>query len=307
MASVLNTNMASISAQRYLTSAQNKLQGSYERLSSGSRINRAQDDAAGNGVSQRLVSSINSTSMGIRNANDAIGVLQTTEGALTEITTMLQRMKELSVQGANDALNANQRAFLVTEMTGLASEVGAIADRTKFNNISLLANVGGDTAGADGNGQILTFQTGAETSDTQTIQTLNIIKDTNGVAALLGSPTSITEAKSGSKFSGTANFANASTPTVTEMQLLNSKITDAIDSVSKMRATLGSQVNRLNSNINNLTALYENLNAANSRILDTDYANETASLTKTQILQQAATAILSQANAQPNVVLALLK
>jgi len=245
--------------------------------------------------------------MGIRNANDAIGVLQTTEGALTEITTMLQRMKELSVQGANDALNSNQRGFLVTEMAGLASEVAAIADRTKFNNISLLANVGGDTGGLDGNGVILTFQTGAEISDNQTIQTLNLINDSGGVQALLGTPATMTLAKAGTVFSGSANFVNKDAPTVTEMQSLSEKITTAIDSVSKMRATLGSQVNRLNSNINNLTALYENLNAANSRILDTDYANETASLTKTQILQQAATAMLSQANAQPNVVLALLK
>jgi len=305
MASVLNTNMASISAQRYLTSAQNKLQTSYERLSSGSRINRAQDDAAGNGVSQRLISSINSTSMGIRNANDAIGVLQTSEGALTEITSMFQRMKELSVQGANDALNTSRRAFLVTEMKGLAAEVGAIAERTKFNNISLLASTGGDTSGTDGNGALLKFQTGAETSDLQQVQTLNIIADEE-IKSLLGEPADISEAKLASKFT-TANFAEATTPTVDEMQELNKKITAAIDSVSTMRATIGAQVNRLNSNINNLTALFENLNAANSRILDTDYANETASLTKTQILQQAATAMLSQANAQPNVVLALLK
>jgi flagellin len=299
MASVLNTNMASISAQRFLTSAQSKLQASYERLSSGSRINRAQDDAAGNGVSQRLISSINSTSMGIRNANDAIGMLQTAEGALTEITSMLQRMKELSVQGANDALNSSQRAFLVTEMKGLAGEIGAIADRTKFNGISLLNNTDNE-----GNADILYFQTGAEISDIQTVQTLQIITDEE-ITALLGRPETTDEVED--SFAGTENFAESSEPTVGEMKSLNSKITNAIDSVSTMRATFGAQVNRLNSNINNLTALFENLSAANSRIMDTDYANETASLTKTQILQQAATAMLSQANAQPNVVLALLK
>jgi flagellin len=196
-------------------------------------------------------------------------------------------------------------------MTGLASEIGAIAERTKFNNISLLANEGGDDAGTEGNGQILYFQTGAETTDVQTIQTLNIVKDTggslgSGVAALLGNPANAGTAKEGASFRS-GNFSNPDSPTVSDMQTLNERVSKAIDSVSKMRATLGSQVNRLNSNINNLTALYENLNAANSRILDTDYANETASLTKTQILQQAATAMLSQANAQPNVVLALLK
>jgi flagellin len=299
MASVLNTNMASISAQRFLTSAQSKLQASYERLSSGSRINRAQDDAAGNGVSQRLISSINSTSMGIRNANDAIGMLQTAEGALTEITSMLQRMKELSVQGANDALNSSQRAFLVTEMKGLAGEIGAIADRTKFNGISLLNNTDDE-----GTAVKLNFQTGAEISDIQTVQTLQIITDEK-ITALLGNPATTDEVED--SFAGTENFAASSEPTVDEMKNLNTKITAAIDSVSTMRATFGAQVNRLNSNINNLTALFENLSAANSRIMDTDYANETASLTKTQILQQAATAMLSQANAQPNVVLALLK
>ena len=298
MASVLNTNMASISAQRYLTSAQSKLQASYERLSSGSRINRAQDDAAGNGVSQRLISSINSTSMGIRNANDAIGILQTAEGALTEITSMLQRMKELSVQGANDALNPSQRGFLVTEMKGLAGEIGAIAARTKFNGTSLLNN----TAGAGGDAQALSFQTGAETTDIQTVQTLKLIADPK-MAELLKNASTTTDVEN----NFVTNFSVPDAPTVDEMKTLNTAITDAIDSVSTMRATFGAQVNRLNSNINNLTALYENLSAANSRITDTDYANETASLTKTQILQQAATAMLSQANAQPNVVLALLK
>jgi len=296
MASVLNTNMASISAQRYLTSAQNKLQASYERLSSGSRINRAQDDAAGNGVSQRLISSINSTSMAMRNANDAIGMLQTAEGALTEITSMLQRMKELSVQGANDALNPEQRGFLVTEMKGLAAEIGAIASRTKFNDISLLANQGE-----------LTFQTGADTSDVQKILTIDVTGDGDSLAQLLGSPTSNSQNDIVSAFESTFDEGTADAPVVADMTALNTKITDAIDYVSEQRATFGAQVNRLNSNINNLSALFENLSAANSRITDTDYANETASLTKTQILQQAATAMLSQANAQPNVVLALLK
>lgn len=297
MASVLNTNMASISAQRFLTSAQNKLQASYERLSSGSRINRAQDDAAGNGVSQRLISSINSTSMAMRNANDAIGMLQTAEGALTEITSMLQRMKELSVQGANDALNPNQRAFLVTEMEGLAAEVGAISARTKFNDINLLNNTASQT---------LTFQTGAEITDVQTVNTVNVIGNGTDLAVLLGDPANALQSTIETSFR--TNFAGgAGAPTVTDMNNLNTAITRAIDYVSTQRATFGAQVNRLNSNINNLSALFENLSAANSRITDTDYANETASLTKTQILQQAATAMLSQANAQPNVVLALLK
>ena len=155
MASVINTNMASISAQRYLSTAQSKLATSFERLSSGMRINRAQDDAAGMGISQALTASVNSTSMAMRNANDAIGVLQTAEGALTEISTMLQRFKELATQGANGALSATQLRFISVEMGGLRNEIDAIASRTTFNGVNLLAN-----------GASLSFQTGAETTDT---------------------------------------------------------------------------------------------------------------------------------------------
>jgi len=144
MASVLNTNMSSISAQKYLSTAQNKLQVSFERLSSGSRINRAQDDAAGMGISQKLTASINSTSVAMRNANDAIGVLQTAEGALAEISNMLQRFKELSVQGGNPALSTSQRGFLSLEMDGLKKEIVAISERTRFNGTSLLGNSAGD-------------------------------------------------------------------------------------------------------------------------------------------------------------------
>jgi flagellin len=293
MASVLNTNMASISAQRYLTTAQNKLQTSYERLSSGTRINRAQDDAAGMGVSQRLVANINSTSMAIRNANDAIGVVQTSEGALAEISTMLQRFKELAVQGANAALSNSQRGFLHTEMNGLKSEITAIANRTTFNGNGLLSN-----------STSLSFQTGAATSDTITVNRLDLMGSTNALSDMLGA--------AGFGAMTAPDPADSTVgPTVAEFQTLNgtgaNTIDAAIDYVATQRASFGSQVNRLNHNIANLTALHENLSAANSRVVDTDYANETATLTKTQILQQAATAMLSQANAQPNVVLALLK
>lgn len=286
MASVLNTNMASISAQRYLTSAQNKLTVSFERLSSGQRINRAQDDAAGMGISQKLTASINSTSVAMRNANDAIGMLQTAEGALTEISTMLQRFKELAVQGANPALSTAQRGFLSVEMGGLKSEIQSITTRTRFNGTSLL--------GASGS---LEFQTGETTTDTLTVKTFDVFTDTTRFAKLVElvgntftDADGVGQLKEGSAF-----------------QALSPIVDSAIDEVATQRATYGAQVNRLNHNLSNLSALHENLSAANSRITDTDYANETAHLTKTQILQQAATAMLSQANAQPNVVLALLK
>jgi len=288
MASVLNTNMSSISAQKYLSTAQNKLQVSFERLSSGSRINRAQDDAAGMGISQKLTASINSTSVAMRNANDGIGVLQTAEGALSEISNMLQRFKELSVQGGNPALSAKQRGFLSQEMDGLKSEIQAISERTRFNGTSLLGN----TQGTGNQPEVLRFQTGEGTNDTLTVTTLNV---TQGSAI-----------KSLFEETYVVNGAGASN-NVDRFQTLAAKIDSAIDEVASSRAVFGAQVNRLNYNLSNLSALYENLSAANSRVVDTDYANETAALTKTQILQQAATAMLSQANAQPNVVLALLK
>ena len=284
MASVLNTNMASISAQRYLNTAQNKLAASFEKLSSGSRINRAQDDAAGMGISQKLTASINATSMAVRNANDAVGVIQTAEGALTEISAMLQRFKELSVQGANAALSTTQRGFLATEMNGLKSEITAVAARTKFNGTQLL-----NTAGT------LAFQTGEATSDSISVVTVNI-----------AGTTGFTEVTSLLNTTFSSSGVNGSSAT-TAFTALAGTIDSAIDQIATQRATFGAQVNRLGHNLNNLSALYENLSAANSRVVDTDYANETANLTKTQILQQAATAMLSQANAQPNVVLALLK
>jgi len=215
-------------------------------------------------------------------------VLQTAEGALSEISNMLQRFKELSVQGGNPALSAKQRGFLSQEMDGLKSEIQAISERTRFNGTSLLGN----TQGTGNQPEVLRFQTGEGTNDTLTVTTLNV---TQGSAI-----------KSLFEETFVENGAGAITD-VDRFQTLAAKIDSAIDEVASSRAVFGAQVNRLNYNLSNLSALYENLSAANSRVVDTDYANETAALTKTQILQQAATAMLSQANAQPNVVLALLK
>jgi flagellin len=280
MASVLNTNMASISAQRYLNVAQNRLASSYEKLSSGSRINRAQDDSAGLGISQNLTASLGGTTFAIRNANDAIGTLQTAEGALAEISAMLQRFKELATQGNNEALSDTQRGYLANEMNELGEEIEAIAERTTFNENPLL--------GTDAD--TLSFQTGVAETDVQEVDFVNILTDTdfNDLQSLLPDALTAPEAAE--------DFAN-----------LTEAIEEAINEIAGLRAEFGSKVNRITSNLNNLDALGENLSAARSRVLDTDYAAETAMLTRTQILQQAATAMLSQANAQPNVILALLK
>jgi len=289
MASVINTNLASLAAQRFLSGAQNKLAVSYERLSSGVRINRAQDDAAGLGISQDLTSNINATSMAARNANDAIGVLQTAEAALSEVSTMLQRFKELATQGANGALGESQLRFLSVEMGGLRNEIEAIANRTTFNGVNLLAT-----------DATLEFQTGAELTDTIEVKTVNILTNptlfSNLVSLLGGNADAYLDSNGLGVISTAQGFTD-----------LTSDIDDAIVEVATQRSSYGAQVNRLGHNIANLNALHESLSAARSRVVDTDYASETAQLTKTQILQQAATAMLAQANAQPNVVLALLK
>lgn len=302
MASVLNTNMASISAQRYLTLAQGKLAGAYERLSSGSRINRAQDDAAGLGIAQNLTASLGGTAFAIRNANDAIGTLQTAEGALAEVSSMLQRFKELATQGNNQALSGAQRAYLSNEMVELAKEIVSIADRTKFNGNALL---GLTTSGiANVSAKALQFQTGIDARDVQTINYTRITVSAGAAGNTFGNLAFLVA--SGARAAINVNFS-ANAATVGAFSSLTPKIEGAINEVAKLRAAFGAKVNRINSNLSNLDALSENLSAARSRVLDTDYAAETAMLTRTQILQQAATAMLSQANAQPNVILALLK
>jgi flagellin len=300
MASVLNTNMASISAQRFLTMAQNKLATSYERLSSGSRINRAQDDAAGLGISQNLSASLGGVSFAVRNANDAIGTLQTAEGALAEVSTMLQRFKELATQGNNQSLSGAQRAFLSNEMVELAREIVSISNRTKFNGNALLGTTlsGSSTVSA----KTLQFQTGVDAGDAQSIAFKRITVTQSGTFSAVAHLVA-----SGARGIGHNVSFSAGAATVSAFSGLTPRIETAITQIAKLRAEFGAKVNRINSNLSNLDALSENLSAARSRVLDTDYAAETASLTRTQILQQAATAMLSQANAQPNVILALLK
>jgi len=263
--------MASLVAQRNLSTAQSALTTSVERLSSGLRINRAKDDAAGLGISENLQSQTRSVRQASRNANDAISVVQSAEGGLTEVASMLQRMKELSVQGNNGTLNADQKGFIAAEINSLTDEIDQVSKRTTFNGSSLL----GETASE------MTFQVGAETDDKITVSLGGFDKTTLGLADALDKDT---------------DFA-----------AFSSLVDTAINTVSTGRATFGAVQGRLDHNIANLSTQSENLDAARSRIQDTDYASETANLTKGQIMQQAATAMLSQANQMPNVVLSLLK
>jgi len=272
MAAVINTNMASLVAQKNLSRSQDALATSVERLSSGMRINRAKDDAAGLGISEVLQSQVKGVNAAIRNANDAISVVQTAEGALDEVSGMLQRMKELATQGANDALSSDQRSSIKDEVNELVSEIGAVKTRTTFNGISAVNSTA-----------TLTFQTGNAIGDVTTF-------DLSGV-----------------QMTSVVSTATMTAATLADFTALTTSVTTDIKNVATARGKLGATQNRLDHAIANLQSQSENLSASRSRIVDTDYAAETANLTKTQIQQQAATAMLAQANQMPNVVLSLLK
>ena len=276
MSSVINTNMASLVAQRNLSGSQGALATSVERLSSGMRINRAKDDAAGLGIAAKLQAQVKGIDQSIRNAGDAISVVQTAEGALDQVATMLQRMKEIATQGNNGALTTTQLSALGTEATALMSEITATQSRTTFNGISLLNST-----------STLTFQTGNAATDTTTV-------DLSAV-----------------QLTGTNSMTTTSTQTNVSTNAAFITLTGTVDAdittIATMRSALGATQNRLDNAIGNLQTSSSNLSESRSRIMDTDYAAETAMLTKNQIHQQAATAMLAQANQMPNSILSLLK
>ena len=271
----VNTNIASLTAQRSLYNSQSTLETAFERLSTGKRINSAVDDAAGLAISQTLTSKVNGLNQAIRNANDGTSVVQIAEGALDEVTTILQRMRDLAVQAANDSLSSTERGYLGTEQGKLADALDDVAGAAKFGTTALL----------DGNYSGKVFQIGADAGDTLTVTIDGISTGALNVSS------------SGDVTLTSATFASAAIST----------IDTALGAVASDRATLGAIQSQLESTVRNLSNVSENTAAARGRILDTDYAAETANLTKAQILQQASTAILAQANAQPQSVLALLQ
>jgi len=327
MPSVINTNNASLVAQRNLSNSQALLTSSVQRLSSGLRINSAKDDAAGLGITQVLSAQISGSTIAARNANDAISMVQTAEGGIQEVSTMLLRMRELAVQGNNSALSTTQMGFIGTEVNALRDEINKISSRTTFNGRMLL-NGQQATAGA------LVFQTGTTATDTADISAL--MQDVHLLTSGVGETTDYdrTNAATGSSAdsTGTASSvgalltglstainlacgttmdgAPAFVPTGNAADLYGTLVTavdGAINAISSVRSGMGAMQNRLEHNIANLAAQTENLTASMSRIRDTDYSSETAQLTKHQVMQQAATAMLAQANQMPNVVLSLLK
>jgi flagellin len=272
MPQVINTNMMSLNSQRALNVSQRSLQISAERLSSGLRINRAKDDAAGLAISERITAQIRGLDQAMRNANDGISMLQTTEGAMDEIANALQRMRELAVQAATGTVSAADKQSLDAEFQALLAEIDRISTSTEFNGTQVL------TGGAS-----VTLQIGfKDQADNQL--TINF-SDLSNLAI-------------------TVNAASIDTGP-NALAALGFLDTD-IDTISGARAEVGAIQNRLESTIRNLANVVENQSAARSRIRDADFAVETANLTRTQILQQAGTAMLAQANQIPQNVLQLL-
>jgi flagellin len=281
MAAYINTNTASMNAQRNLSTSSSSLATSLQRLSSGLRINSAKDDAAGLAIADRMTSQIRGNTVAMRNANDGISLSQTAEGALSKIGDNLQRMRELSVQARNSTNSDDDKDALDGEFQELAKEVLRVAGGTTFNGKAVL----GADAGA------LDFQVGAGTTadDTITLTTKNMVTNTD-IANVTGA---------------TAKIDNGADSAAIKVVIDN--LDKALTTVNKERANLGATQNRFESVVSNLQISVESQSAARGRIMDADFASETASLTRGQILQQAGTAMLAQANSLPNGVLSLLR
>ena len=303
MPAVLNTNAASLYASKNLQNAQSKMAASVERLSSGLRINRAKDDAAGLGISNSLTSQINSANQGIRNLNDGISMVQTAEGAIGAANDMAQRILTLATQGANGTLGTTDRTAIQSEMRQLLTAVTAIGGRTKFSGNSLLGVTTTTTSATQ-------FSLQATNQSSDSIALLNsafwdIGFGTNTVTALNtanGQASALTNATNAANITS-ATLADAATA----FNSVQTQATAYITALGTQRSLLGAYQNQIEYTVSNITELSSNLSAARSNVIDTDYATETAALTKGQILQQAATAMLAQANQMPNVILSLLK
>ncbi|MDH4190152.1 MAG: flagellin [Betaproteobacteria bacterium] len=274
MPSIVNTNLYSLNAQRNLSVSQSGLATAMQRLSSGLRVNSAKDDSAGLAIAERMNAQVRGMNVAIRNSNDAISLSQTAEGALSKVGDMFQRMRELAVQSANATNGVGDRTNLDSEFQQLGAEIGRVLANTKFNGQAIV--------GADAG--TLTFQVGADSTDTIDVTTT----DMSAAAAVTAvTATDITSA------------ANATAA----IDLIDT----ALDTVNGERANYGAYQNRFESVIGSLQISAENQASARSRIMDADFAQETANLSRGQILQQAGTAMLAQANAVPQSVLTLLR
>jgi len=302
MALYVNTNISSLNAQRQLSKSGSTLDTAFQRLSSGLRINSAADDAAGLQISDRLTSQINGLVQGNRNANDGISLAQTAEGSLDEMTNMYQRIRTLAAQASNGSNTDADRASLQLEMRALGSEINRIAVDSSFGGTNLL----------DGSFKA-EFQIGADAGQVISI-TMTGITSFDGTSIDIGSFKMCEIAANATNIAGIgsgtatafANLTSMSFTSVDKAQSMLAAVDGMIGAIDAKRAELGAVQNRFSSTIRNQANVIENLSAARSRIKDADFATETANLTKAQILQQASSTILSQANQRPQAALSLL-
>ena len=304
MALFVNTNVSSINGQRNLTNATNNLNTTYQRLSSGLRINSAKDDAAGLQISDRLTSQINGLNQGNRNTNDAIALAQTAEGAMDEMTTMLQRIRTLAVQASNGTNNAKDRDAIQQEVTQLSNEITRIACQTKFGGEQILG-IGKKDAFIPEDG-VVKIQVGAYKDDTLLMKfyssgfALSSIASNGGVAELKNT---VNDDGMIMTAAGSSRFSVSSQTIAADSIAGVDKLLAAVD---KQRAHLGAMQNRMESSIRNQSNVSMNVSDARSRIRDTDFAEESAKLSQQTIIQQAASSMLTQANSRPQLALSLL-
>ena len=276
---VINTNVSALNAQAALAKNSRSMSSAMEQLSTGSRINGSDDDAAGQAISQNMTAQVRGLNQAVRNLNDGVNLLQTADGALTETTNMLQRMRELAVQSASGTYSDTQRTYLAAEFQALGSQIDKVASQTTWNGYTILTGTtGGSTSGT------FSFQAG-QTSG----QTISITLSSMALSTLAMTATAVAVSTAAS-----ASAAIAS-------------IDSAIAIVNVQRANIGATINQMTYATDNMTNISSNIAASRSTITDTDYAAASTNLSKAQIIQQASTAMLAQANQQPQTVLALLK
>jgi len=288
---IVNTNIGASVAQQALVRNERAMSAAMEQLSTGKKINSAADDAAGLAISSRMTAQIRGLDQAVRNANDGISMVNTAEGAMIEVTTMLQRMREITVQSANGTTDSDDRSYLNKEYQALATEIQRVATNTQWNGRDILT---GDAA-STGNSAV-SFQVGANGGQTISVTIGDISSTGNTTFAALQS-----SGASGSIATTTA--ASAQTVATSTLTAIDAAIKD----ISEKRADLGAGSNQLTHAVDNLTSIKINAEESRSRILDTDYAQSTSELARTQIIQQAGTAMLAQANQLPQTVLALLQ
>ena len=296
--SVINTNLLSLTTQNNLNKSQSALGTAIERLSSGLRINSAKDDAAGQAIANRMTAQVKGLTQAARNANDGISVAQTTEGGLNEINTNLQRIRELTVQANNGTNSADDLVSINNEVVDRLKEINRISTQTSFNGVQVLAK--DDT---------MNIQVGAKDSESIGITLKKI--DSSTLFAGNTAMSAVTESSTGAATAGILSAYTAATTsgtaTATVATGLLANIDKAISDVDSLRSSLGATQNRFESTVNNLNSTVTNITAARSRIEDADYATEVSNMSRAQILQQAGTSVLSQANQVPQGVLSLLR